>query len=101
MAGFTGRVHHLDARVGGTYRMSFTSFTAGPSHSFGGTCTALTPPRRIRCTDPGLPARYFHFHANSGRIVELPHHLLVHPDAPVTCSVARKESLMHSDASPC
>ena len=34
--GFTGKVHHLDARVGGTYKMSFTNFTSGKSHSFGG-----------------------------------------------------------------
>lgn len=34
--GFTGKVHHLDARVGGTYKMSFTNFTTGQSHSFGG-----------------------------------------------------------------
>ena len=57
--GFTGRVHHLDARVGGTYRMSFTNFTTGKSHSFGGTYTELTPHERIRYTDkfedPNLP----------------------------------------------
>lgn len=57
--GFTGRVHHLDARVGGTYRMSFTNFTTGSSHSFGGTYTELTPYTRIRYTDkfedPNLP----------------------------------------------
>ncbi len=49
--GFTGKVHHLDARVGGTYRMSFTNFTTGSSHSFGGTYTELTPHERIRYTD--------------------------------------------------
>ncbi|HRH95656.1 MAG TPA: SRPBCC family protein [Prosthecobacter sp.] len=57
--GFTGRVHHLDARVGGTYRMSFTNFTTGSSHSFGGTYTELAPYTRIRYTDkfedPNLP----------------------------------------------
>ena len=57
--GFTGRVHHLDAKVGGAYKMSFTNFTAGKSHSFGGTYQELTPGERIRYTDkfddPNLP----------------------------------------------
>jgi uncharacterized protein YndB with AHSA1/START domain len=49
--GFTGRVHHLEAKVGGTYRMSFTNFTTGHSHSFGGTYLELVPHERIRHTD--------------------------------------------------
>jgi uncharacterized protein YndB with AHSA1/START domain len=57
--GFTGKVHHLDAKVGGTYKMSFTNFTTGKSHSFGGEYLELTPPERIRHTDkfddPNLP----------------------------------------------
>ena len=57
--GFTGKVHHLDAKVGGTYRMSFTNFTTGKSHSFGGKYLELTPHERIRYTckfdDPKLP----------------------------------------------
>ena len=57
--GFTGKVHHLEAKVGGTYRMSFTNFTTGQSHSFGGEYLELVPNRRIRHTDkfddPGLP----------------------------------------------
>src|SRR5688572_19526508 len=57
--GFTGDVHQLDAKVGGTYRMSFTNFTTGNSHSFGGTYLELTPNERIRHTDrfddPNLP----------------------------------------------
>ena len=57
--GFTGRVHHLDPRVGGTYKMSFTNFTSGKSHSFGGKYTELVPNERIRYTDkfddPNLP----------------------------------------------
>lgn len=57
--GFTGKVHHLDARVGGTYKMSFTSFTSGQSHSFGGEYLELIPDERIRHTDrfddPNLP----------------------------------------------
>ena len=57
--GFTGKVHHLDAKVGGTYRMSFTNFTTGKSHSFGGTYLELMPNERIRYThkfdDPNLP----------------------------------------------
>ena len=57
--GFTGRVHELDARVGGTHRMSFTNFTTGGSHSFGGTYLELLPGERIRYSDkfddPNLP----------------------------------------------
>ena len=49
--GFTGKVHHLDARVGGTYRMSFTNFGSGKSHSFGGTYLDLIPGEKIRHTD--------------------------------------------------
>jgi uncharacterized protein YndB with AHSA1/START domain len=49
--GFTGKVHHLDAQVGGTYKMSFTNFTTGKSHSFGGTYLELLPHERIRYTD--------------------------------------------------
>jgi uncharacterized protein YndB with AHSA1/START domain len=57
--GFTGKVHHLDAKVGGTFKMSFTNFTTGESHSFGGEYLELTPHERIRHTDkfddPNLP----------------------------------------------
>jgi uncharacterized protein YndB with AHSA1/START domain len=57
--GFTGRVHHLEAKVGGTYKMSFTNFTTGHSHSFGGEYLELIPNQRIRHTDkfddPNLP----------------------------------------------
>jgi uncharacterized protein YndB with AHSA1/START domain len=57
--GFTGKVHHMDARIGGSYRMSFTSFTTGQSHSFGGEYIELMPHERIRYTgkfdDPNLP----------------------------------------------
>lgn len=57
--GFTGRVHHLDARVGGAYRMSFTNFGTGESHTFGGTFLELVPNECIRHTDqfddPNLP----------------------------------------------
>jgi uncharacterized protein YndB with AHSA1/START domain len=49
--GFTAKVHHIDARVGGTYRMSFTNFTTGHSHSFGGAYLELVPNERIRHTD--------------------------------------------------
>jgi len=49
--GFTGKVHHLDAKVGGTYRMSFTNFATGQSHAFGGTYLELVPHERIRHTD--------------------------------------------------
>ena len=57
--GFTGKVHHLDARVGGSYKMSFTNFTTGHTHSFGGKYLELLPHERICHTDefedPNLP----------------------------------------------
>lgn len=57
--GFTGKVHSIEPKVGGTYKMSFTNFTTGQSHSFGGTYTELVPNERIRYTDkfddPNLP----------------------------------------------
>jgi uncharacterized protein YndB with AHSA1/START domain len=57
--GFTGKVHHLEAKVGGTYKMSFTNFTTGHGHSFGGTFIELVQNERIRHTDkfddPNLP----------------------------------------------
>jgi uncharacterized protein YndB with AHSA1/START domain len=57
--GFTGKVHQMDAKVGGAYRMSFTNFTTGKSHSFGGKYLELTPNESIRYTDkfddPNLP----------------------------------------------
>jgi uncharacterized protein YndB with AHSA1/START domain len=57
--GFTCKVHNLDAKVGGTHKMSFTNFTSGKSHSFGGTYVELLPNERIRYTDkfddPNLP----------------------------------------------
>jgi len=57
--GFTGKVHHLDATVGGTYNMSFTNFSTGQTHTFGGKYLELTLNERIRYTDafddPNLP----------------------------------------------
>lgn len=57
--GFTGKVHHLEARVGGAYKMSFTNFSNGQSQSFGGQYLELVPNERIRNTDrfddPNLP----------------------------------------------
>ena len=57
--GFTAKVHHLEAKVGGTFRMSFTNFGTGSSHSFGGTYLELVPHERLRYTDkfddPNLP----------------------------------------------
>ena len=57
--GFTCKVHHLDAKVGGTHKMSFTNFTTGKSHSFGGRYLELKPNELIRYTDkfddPNLP----------------------------------------------
>jgi uncharacterized protein YndB with AHSA1/START domain len=57
--GFTAKIHHMDPRVGGTYKMSFTNFSTGQSHSFGGTYVELVPHERLRYTDkfddPNLP----------------------------------------------
>jgi uncharacterized protein YndB with AHSA1/START domain len=57
--GFVGKVHQMDAKMGGTYHMSFTNFTSGNSHAFGGTYHELVPGERIRYTsrfdDPNLP----------------------------------------------
>lgn len=57
--GFLGKVHHLEAKVGGTFKMSFTNFGTGHSHSFGGEYLELVPHERIRYTDkfddPNLP----------------------------------------------
>ena len=57
--GFTCKVHHMETKVGGTYKMSFTNFTTGHSHSFGGKYVELVPHERIRYTDrfddPNLP----------------------------------------------
>ena len=57
--GFIGKVHHLDAKVGGSYKMSFTNWTTGTTHSFGGKYLELIPNERIRHTDvfddPNLP----------------------------------------------
>jgi uncharacterized protein YndB with AHSA1/START domain len=57
--GFTGKVHHIDAKVGGTYKMSFKNFTTGQSHGFGGEYQELVPNERLRYTDkfddPNMP----------------------------------------------
>jgi uncharacterized protein YndB with AHSA1/START domain len=59
--GFTGKVSHMDAKVGGCYKMSFTNFSSGQTHSFGGEYLELVPNERLRYTDkfddPKLPAR--------------------------------------------
>jgi uncharacterized protein YndB with AHSA1/START domain len=59
--GFTARVHHMDAKVGGTYKMSFTNFTTGKGHTFGGKYVELVPGERIRYTnqfnDSNLPGQ--------------------------------------------
>ena len=58
-AGFTGKVHHMDVKVGGTYNMSFTNFTTGHAHSFGGEYRDLVPNELVRYTnrfdDPNMP----------------------------------------------
>ncbi|WP_254507170.1 SRPBCC family protein [Anatilimnocola floriformis] len=59
--GFTGKVHSIDVRVGGSYKMSFTNFSSGGSHSFGGEYLELVPNEKIRHTDrfddPNLPGQ--------------------------------------------
>lgn len=59
--GFVGTVHEMDSRVGGRYRMSFTNFTTGSSHAFGGEYLELEPGQRLRYTsvfeDPNLPGQ--------------------------------------------
>ena len=59
--GFTGKVHQLEARVGGAYRMSFSNFSTGASHAFGGEYLELAPGEKLRYTaqfdDPNLPGR--------------------------------------------
>ena len=57
--GFTGKVHHIDAKVGGTFKMSFTNFANGQSHAFGGEFLEMLPGQKLRYTDkfddPNLP----------------------------------------------
>ena len=59
--GFTAKIHHMDPRVGGTYKMSFTNFSTGHAHAFGGTFVELVPNEKIRHTDtfddPNLPGQ--------------------------------------------
>jgi len=59
--GFTGKVHHMEPKVGGSYRMSFTNFTTGDAHSFGGEYLELVPHERLRYTatfdDANLPGQ--------------------------------------------
>lgn len=59
--GFTGKVSHMDAEVGGSYKMSFTNFSTGQTHSFGGEYLELVPSERLRYTDkfddPNLPGQ--------------------------------------------
>jgi uncharacterized protein YndB with AHSA1/START domain len=61
--GFTGKVHHMEARVGGTYKMSFTNFTTGHGHTFGGKYVELVPNKKLRYTDkfddPNLPGEMY------------------------------------------
>lgn len=59
--GYIGEIHHSDVRAGGSYRMSFTNFRTGQSHTFGGTYLELTPHQHIRYTDkfedPSMPGQ--------------------------------------------
>jgi len=100
--GFTGRVHHLDARVGGSYRMSFTNFSSGTSHAFGGDYLELVPDERIvhtdRFDDPNLPgemrttirlAKVF-----CGTAVDIVQEGIPAPIPPEACTLGWQESLV-------
>jgi uncharacterized protein YndB with AHSA1/START domain len=99
--GFTAKVHHLDAKVGGTYRMSFTNFTSGNSHSFGGTYLELVPGERIRQTDkfdaplpPGEMQKTITFKKVScGTEVSIVHENLPDVIPPEACHLGWQESL--------
>lgn len=99
--GFTGKVHHMDARVGGTYKMSFINFSTGHSHDFGGTYVELVPNERIRCTDefddpnlPGTMTMTVTFKAVScGTEVEIVQEGLPDVIPPEACHLGWQESL--------
>ena len=100
--GFTGKVHQMDARVGGTYKMSFTNFTSGKSHSFGGKYLELVPNERIRWTDrfddPALPGEMIVTVQLKKVLVGTEVHIVQEglPDVipPDACTLGWQESLM-------
>lgn len=99
--GFTGRVHEMDARVGGRYRMSFTQLGNGQSHSFGGTFLELVPGQRLRHTDafddPNLPGEMVttvNFKPVSvGTEVSIEQSGIPEPIPPEACCLGWQESL--------
>lgn len=100
--GFTGKVHEMDARVGGGYRMSFTNFTTGQSHAFGGKYLELVPNERIRHTDqfddpnlPGVMQTTVSLRAVScGTEVEITQEGIPEVIPPESCYLGWQESLM-------
>jgi uncharacterized protein YndB with AHSA1/START domain len=99
---FTAKVHHLDAQVGGTFRMSFTNFTTGKSHSFGGKYLELTPHEKIRLTDvfddPNLVGEmettYTLKPVSCGTELTIVQHGLPDLIPPEACSLGWQESLV-------
>lgn len=99
--GFTGRVHEMDARVGGRYRMSFTQLSNGASHHFGGTFLELEPAQRLRHTDrfddthlPGEMVTTITFRAVSvGTEVNIEQAGIPDPIPPEACCLGWQESL--------
>ena len=99
--GFTGRVHDMDARVGGGYRMSFTHLGNGQSHSFGGTFLELVPGERIahtdRFDDPNLPGEMIttitFMTVQVGTEVNIEQAGIPDPIPPESCSLGWQESL--------
>ncbi len=99
--GFTGRVHEMDARVGGVYRMSFTQLSNGQSHSFGGKFLELVPGERLRHTDrfddtnlPGEMVTTITFKTVSvGTEVNIEQAGIPDPIPPEACCLGWQESL--------
>jgi uncharacterized protein YndB with AHSA1/START domain len=100
--GFTCTVHHLDAKVGGTYKMSFTNFSTGKSISFGGKYLELKPHERIRASDvfddPGLPGEmvttYTMKKVSVGTEVNIAQENIPAAIPPEACYLGWQESLM-------
>ncbi|HXV22322.1 MAG TPA: SRPBCC family protein [Desulfuromonadales bacterium] len=100
--GFTAKVHHLDAKVGGTFKMSFTNFSTGKSHTFGGKYLELTPHERIRVTDvfddPNLPGEmqttYALKQVSCGTELTIVQEGLPDAIAPEACYLGWQESLI-------
>jgi uncharacterized protein YndB with AHSA1/START domain len=99
--GFTGRVHHLDARAGGSYKRTFTNFSSGLGHSFGGEFLELVPNQRLRIADrfdepgpPGVMTKTIALKAVSfGTELTVVHEGLPEAIPPEACYLGWQESL--------